>query len=267
MYINSKQGSGQSQKVNFKAFPCLGNPDLWKVRVYSHALHANLSIGASLGGFMVFIKGNGGVSYILWWSKKLERVSKTQLASEAIALSEAADAEYLVTAMIQETFERTIMVEVNCYSNSKSLKDHLQSSNIISVLRLRVDMTRKWLNWRRSMLCWWKENNSLLILWQNMVRQLLCWWKSLDLGLVSKSSKPAKCKYCKYCFLFQEVRWWPCSNRDSHESSNLTISYIVKAIGHAFCVIKQYPWLHQNIWVLHPFRKDEHSCSEQEKAN
>ena len=66
MYINSKQDSGQSQKDNFKAFPCLGNPDLWKARVYSHALHANLSIGASLGGFMVFIEGNGRVSYILW---------------------------------------------------------------------------------------------------------------------------------------------------------------------------------------------------------
>ena len=42
--------------------------------------------------------------------------------------------------MIKETFGTTIMVEVNCYSDSKSLKDRLESSNIISDLRLRVDM-------------------------------------------------------------------------------------------------------------------------------
>ena len=44
--------------------------------------------------------------------------------------------------MIKETFGTTIMVEVNCYSDSKSLKDRLESSNIISDLRLRVDMVR-----------------------------------------------------------------------------------------------------------------------------
>ena len=42
--------------------------------------------------------------------------------------------------MIKETFGTTIMAEVNCYSDSKSLKDRLESSNIISDLRLRVDM-------------------------------------------------------------------------------------------------------------------------------
>ena len=44
----------------------LGNPDLWKVRVYSDASHANLSTGASQGGFIVFIEGNGRVSPIVW---------------------------------------------------------------------------------------------------------------------------------------------------------------------------------------------------------
>ena len=40
-------------------FPDLGNADLWKVRVYGDALHANLSTGASQGGFIVFMEGNG----------------------------------------------------------------------------------------------------------------------------------------------------------------------------------------------------------------
>ena len=59
-----------------------------------------------------------------------------------MAFAKTADAGYLVAAMIKETFGTTIMVEVNCYSDSKSLKDHLESSNIISDLRLRVDMVR-----------------------------------------------------------------------------------------------------------------------------
>ena len=57
-----------------------------------------------------------------------------------MAFAKTAVAGYLVAAMIKETFGTTIMVEVNCYSDSKSLKDHLESSNIISDLRLRVDM-------------------------------------------------------------------------------------------------------------------------------
>jgi len=44
--------------------------------------------------------------------------------------------------MIKEVNGTTRKVVVNCYSDSKSLKDHLESSNIISDLRMRVDMAR-----------------------------------------------------------------------------------------------------------------------------
>ena len=121
-------------------FPDLGNSNLWKIRVYSNASQANLSTGALQGGFIVFIKGNGRASPIEWRSKKLEGVTKSPLASDAMALAEAADAGYLVTGMVQNTFGTTRMVEVNCYSDNKSLKDHLQSSNIASDLWLSVDM-------------------------------------------------------------------------------------------------------------------------------
>jgi len=123
-------------------FPDLGNPDLWKVKVYSDASHANLSNGASQGGYLVFIEGNGRLSPMVWRSKKLDRVTKSPLASEAMAFAEAADAGYLVAEMIKEVHGTTRKVIVNCYSDSKSLKDHLESSNIISDLRLRVDMAR-----------------------------------------------------------------------------------------------------------------------------
>ena len=46
-------------------FPDLGNPDLWKVRVYGDEEHANLSTGASQGGFIVCIEGNERFTPIL----------------------------------------------------------------------------------------------------------------------------------------------------------------------------------------------------------
>ncbi len=59
-----------------------------------------------------------------------------------MAFAEAADAGYLVAEIIKEVNGTTRKVVVNCYSDSKSLKDHLESSNIISDLRMRVDMAR-----------------------------------------------------------------------------------------------------------------------------
>ena len=123
-------------------FPNLENPELWKVKVYSDASHANLWNGASQGGYLVFIEGNGRLSPMVWRSKKLNRVTKSPLASEAMAFAEAADAGYLVAEIIKEVNGTTRKVVVNCYSDSKSLKDHLESSNIISDLRMRVDMAR-----------------------------------------------------------------------------------------------------------------------------
>ena len=71
---------------------------------------------------------------------KKVRVTKSPFASEAMTTTKEADARYLMAAMRQETFGATRMVEVNCYFDSKILKDHLESSNIISELRLRLDM-------------------------------------------------------------------------------------------------------------------------------
>ena len=83
-----------------------------------------------------------------------------------MALAEAADVGYLVAAMIKETFKTTRMVKVNCYSDSKSLKDHLESSNFISDLRLRVDMFRLYemVELKEVSIVWVEEKSSLLML-------------------------------------------------------------------------------------------------------
>jgi hypothetical protein len=141
--LAANKGIDKLKKSQLKlVFPDLGNPDLWKINVYCDAAHANLPNGGSQGGFLVFIEGNERLSPLVWRSKKLDRVTKSPLASEAMSFAEAADAGYLISEMIKEVCGRSTKVEINCFSDSKSLKDHLESSNIISDLRLRVDMAR-----------------------------------------------------------------------------------------------------------------------------
>ena len=114
------------------AFPDLGNPKYWEVLVYSDATHASLPSGASQGAYIVFVKGGRRVSPVVWKSKKLDRVTKSPLASETMALAEAADSGYYVAAMLQEIFG--VKCPVKCFTDNKSLKDHLETSNIVSNL-------------------------------------------------------------------------------------------------------------------------------------
>ena len=60
-------------------------------------MYASLPDGSSQGALIVFLLGeNGCAAHISWQSKKLNRVTKSSLASEALALSEAADAGFLM---------------------------------------------------------------------------------------------------------------------------------------------------------------------------
>ena len=85
-------------------FPALGDPALWKVVVHGDATHASLPNGSSQGACIVFATGNGRSAPITWRSKKLERVTKSPLASETMALAEAADAGHFVSMMIKEIY-------------------------------------------------------------------------------------------------------------------------------------------------------------------
>ena len=122
-------------------FPNIGQPKKWKVITYGDAAHANLPSGASQGGTLVFLEGNGRVAPIIWQSKKLNRVTKSPFASETMAGAETADAGVLIAAMVTELF-RIPTPTVECWTDSKSLIDHLNTSHVIQDCRLRVDMAR-----------------------------------------------------------------------------------------------------------------------------
>ena len=62
------------------------------------------------------------------------------MASEALALSEAADAGVLLASIWQHVFGLSVLPKVLCYTDSESLKETLYSSNVVSDRRLRVDI-------------------------------------------------------------------------------------------------------------------------------
>ena len=90
---------------------------------------------------IVFLEGNGRVAPLIWQSKKLNRVTKSPFASEAMACAETADAGVLLANMVQELF-RLSFPTVHCWTDSKSLTDHLNTTHVIQDYRLRVDVAR-----------------------------------------------------------------------------------------------------------------------------
>lgn len=151
-----------SKKVEIK-FPNLGSPRDLKILAFPDATYGSLEDGSSQGAFMIFVAGKGDlVTPVCWQSKKLNRVTKSPLASETLALSEAADAGFLISAMIQEIFQIPFLPEVECYTDNNSLNDTLKTTNVITDRRLRVDIARiremvkqreikvKWINGRQQ---------------------------------------------------------------------------------------------------------------------
>jgi hypothetical protein len=123
-------------------FPCLGDTNQIAVVTYCDATHASLPSGASQGAFFVFLTGNGRAAPFMWESRKLQRVTKSPLASETMELAEAADAGYLSAVMVQEAFGTAERPAVKCLTDSLSLIDNLKTSHVIQDSRLRVDVAR-----------------------------------------------------------------------------------------------------------------------------
>ena len=109
-------------------------------RVFGDASHANLPNGSSQGAYIIFVVGGERMCPIVWKSKKLDRVTKSPLASETMAVAEAADAGIYVKAAIDEMWKTDCKIEV--YTDSDSLYKHISTTNQIDDLRLRVDTAR-----------------------------------------------------------------------------------------------------------------------------
>ena len=124
-------------------FKKIGKPTQMKVKVYSDATHASLQDGSSQGGFVVLLEGeNNKYIPISWQSKRIQRVTKSPLASETLALGDAADAGFLIASLIKEVFGLPSPPPITCITDNSSLVNHLHTSKLSDDRRLRVDMSR-----------------------------------------------------------------------------------------------------------------------------
>ena len=124
-------------------YPNLGEPEKMRVVVYGDGSHASLMSGASQGGNIVFLTGESRrAAPVTWKSKRLDRVTKSPLATEISAVADAADHGHLVAAMTKELFCLQNLPKIELFTDSFSLKEHLDSKKIINDPRLRVDIAR-----------------------------------------------------------------------------------------------------------------------------
>ena len=95
------------------------------------------------GGNIIFIEGkNKKFTSIIWQTKEFDRVTKSHLASEtlALALAEATEAGYLVAKMVQEIFQLSTLQIIECLTDNASLCETLKTSTTASDKKLRVDI-------------------------------------------------------------------------------------------------------------------------------
>ena len=86
--------------LNFKN---LGSIKKARISAFSYASHANLKGGSSQGGYNIFLHGkNNHVAQISWRSCKINRVVCSTLAAETLALTEAAEQDFYIRAILTE---------------------------------------------------------------------------------------------------------------------------------------------------------------------
>ena len=119
----------------------LANKEDIEIVCYADATHASLEDGSSQGAYIVAAKGKLGLIPLSWQSKKLQKITKSPLASEASAICESADATYLVAATLKEIYPKRV-VSVVCKTDCMSLLENLNPTKVNSDKQLFVDISR-----------------------------------------------------------------------------------------------------------------------------
>ena len=101
----------KSEKV-VSQYPNLGNVELCSIICFSDAAFANLKNGSSQGGFTFLCKSDKNYALILWKSRKTQRVVRSTLAVETLAMEEALEECFMIRSMLLEIYK---MLKVDCF--------------------------------------------------------------------------------------------------------------------------------------------------------
>ena len=129
-------------KTDSISFLQLEKPASLNIVFFSDANYASLEDGTSQGGFYHLCGRMNRIAPIYWSSKKLDRVTKSPLATPTLEFCEVADAGVLIAVMLQEIFRLSILPEVLRKTDNASLVETLKLSNLVVDWHLRVDEAR-----------------------------------------------------------------------------------------------------------------------------
>ena len=113
--------------------------DKLKLVVFSDASYGNLRNGGSQGGFIIFLSDGVLSVPISWSSCRLKRVARSTLCAETLAAVEALDSAYLIEKLCCELFCNS-KINVEMYTDNRSLYDAIHTTNLMVDKRLRVDI-------------------------------------------------------------------------------------------------------------------------------
>ena len=128
--------------VSIKFVP-LANIRKCKLVVYCDAGHCKKGETVSQEGHIIFlVDEHGNANVIRWCSKKISRVVPSTLAAESLAMLTAVETAYYYKKIIEKIFGLENELKIVCYSDSKSLVEHLASTKKANDFRLRIDIAR-----------------------------------------------------------------------------------------------------------------------------
>ena len=132
-------------RVSFSIPPC--NVEDLRIVAFSDAALSNLpDKTSSTRSYIIFINCGDAYSPLSWCSKKLERVAKTIIYAEGIALGKCLDEAVNLRETMMDVLNlrnnenKDNMLPIIGVTDSKSLWDNIQSSSLAADLKLRREV-------------------------------------------------------------------------------------------------------------------------------
>ena len=124
-------------------FPCLGDVKKWSIKLFTDASKSNMSDKISTArGFLVFLVGEGNRSCLIHWEcNKVQRVVRSTLAAEGLALCDGLSSAILLRRLVQEYLGITEeMIPIDTFTDNKSLFEAVHSTKLVQDDLLLLDI-------------------------------------------------------------------------------------------------------------------------------
>ena len=132
----------KNEPVTIKFIP-LRDIKKCKLVVYCDASNPKKGEVTSQEGHVIFLVDELGTANVIrWCSKKISRVVPSTLAAESLAMMTAVETAYYYKEIIERIFGLKDALKIVCFSDSRSLVDHLGSTKKALDHRLRIDIAR-----------------------------------------------------------------------------------------------------------------------------